>query len=131
MIPNVNDKELSAVLALPGNKRYDYFVKRVVDWEQIWSLKNSHGWILAADEFEHEVVPVWPHAKFAELCAIDIWAGTTAEKISLSDWLQKWIVGLIRDQRNIAVFPTPSNCGILISPQRLQEDMEAEMQNYE
>jgi hypothetical protein len=65
----MHDKEFESVLALSGSERYAYFVKRVADWAELWSLKTEDGWVLAGDDAGHELVPIWPHQRFAMACA--------------------------------------------------------------
>src|SRR5215207_3374474 len=45
----MDDKEFEAVLSLPAQPRYAYLLKRVVDWERIWSLGTQEGWALSSD----------------------------------------------------------------------------------
>jgi hypothetical protein len=43
----VNPKQMEAVLALPGPKRFQHFIKVVADWQEVWGLYRD-GWALAA-----------------------------------------------------------------------------------
>jgi hypothetical protein len=43
----MDDKEFEAVFSLPAQRRYAYLLKRVVDWERIWSLGTQEGWALS------------------------------------------------------------------------------------
>ena len=70
---NISEPEFRSILTLPGAKRYSYFIKKVSDWEEVWSLRNQDGWALAADPAGCEVVPVWPHQRFAEACIEGGW----------------------------------------------------------
>jgi hypothetical protein len=45
----VNSREFANVVGLTPAKRYEYFVKRVADWAQVWSLRDDEGWALAGD----------------------------------------------------------------------------------
>jgi hypothetical protein len=128
---SMNDQEFSAVLALPGDRRYAYFIKRVVDWQQVWSLASVDGWMLAGDNVGHELVPVWPHPRFAAACAVEQWAGAEPQVITLSAWLAHWLPGILRDQRQIAVFPTPTVQGIVRAADRLKQDLDQELMRYE
>ncbi len=67
----ISDAEFAAVCALPAAERYAHFVKQVADGEEVWSLRNADGWVLSGNEAGDELVPVWPHARYAEACAID------------------------------------------------------------
>jgi hypothetical protein len=123
----VNDKEFATVLALDGAARYEHLVKRVADWREIWGLADANGWAIAADASEREALPVWPHARFAEACAIDAWAGRAPRSIDIAAWLERWIPGLIRDERLVATFPTPVDRGVLVSPDRFELELRAEL----
>src|SRR5882724_9595574 len=101
---NMNGKEFESVVQLPPEKRYEYFVKKVADWEELWSLW-SDGWALMGDKGHGEAVPVWPHALFAEASAVGEWLGYAPKRIALEEWLNKWIPGMEIDHRAVAVFP--------------------------
>src|SRR5947208_1756900 len=101
----IHPEELRRVPLLPVRERYEYFVKHVADWEEIWSLKNVDGWVMLGSDKEQEHVPVWPHPEYARMVAVGSWADCAPEVISLDNWLERWIPGMIRDQRLVAVFP--------------------------
>ncbi|WP_236824386.1 DUF2750 domain-containing protein [Bacillus subtilis] len=41
----MNEKELEMTLKLDPDQRYRYFIKKVVDYEEVWSLSNDKGWV--------------------------------------------------------------------------------------
>jgi hypothetical protein len=125
------DKEFESVLSLSGSERYRYFVKKVADWEAIWSLRTQEGWILAGDDQGNELVPVWPHERFAVACATGNWSDSEPVRIEISTYLERWIPGMVRDRRLVAIFPTPSDKGVVVTPERLRQDLEAELSLYE
>ena len=127
----MRDKEFEAVLNTPGPKRYLYTVKKVADFEEVWSLWSDNAWVLAADDAQHELVPIWPHPRFAAACATGVWSQSEPRMIELSTWLEKWIPGIGRDSRLIAVFPTASDKGVVVSSDRLKSDLEDEVSQYE
>jgi len=127
-IPTEN--EIRALIAAPAAKRYEYWIKKVADQQQVWSLWKD-GWALASDTPGHEYVPVWPHMKYAELCATGQWAGYVPRDIALTSWLDRWISGMENDNRRVAVFPTPSDRGIAVSPRKLESDLREELSQYE
>jgi hypothetical protein len=125
------DEEIKSVLALDGAKRYGYCVKKAADQQQLWSLGQENGWALASDDVGRELVPVWPHEKFAFVCANGIWAGYQAKAIDLDAWLERWIPGMEKDTRLIAVFPTPQDKGVVVEPRRFETDLREELAQYE
>jgi Protein of unknown function (DUF2750) len=122
----MRDKEFESVLALPGDRRYAYFIKRVADWELVYSLAADDGWALAGDDGGHELLPIWPHERFAAACTMGNWAGYQPRSIEASDWMELWLPGLVRDHRLVAVFPTPASHGVVVRPDRLKDDLQAE-----
>lgn len=128
---NISDQEYESVIVLSGAKRYSYFVKKTADWEKVWSLRNQDGWVLAADTTGLQLVPVWPHERYAQACLTQKWQDCKPAAIDLEAWMQRWIPDMIRDGRRVAVFPTPNDKGIVVEPTRLQNDIGDECEQYE
>lgn len=126
----VHDKEFAEMIGMPPPDRYALFVRRVADWKEVWSLRTSDGWCLLATENGTELVPVWPHQRFADACA-DAQKQEQSVAISLDHWLDKWLPGMIGDGRQVAVFPIPGGKGVVASPERLKADLLAECEQYE
>lgn len=126
----MHDEEFAALLGMPAPDRYALFVRRVADSEEIWGLRTNDGWCLMANEDGAELIPVWPHHRFADACA-DAQKQEQSATISLGDWLDKWLPGMTRDGRQVAVFPVPDGKGIVVSPERLKTDLLAECEQYE
>jgi hypothetical protein len=123
--------EIAAVLQLDAPKRYSYWVKKTADQQVVWSLWQQDGWALAGDDQGHELVPVWPHEKFAGLCSRDVWAGYLPKPVDLDIWIERWIPGMERDSRLVAVFPTPEDRGVIVEPAKVADDLREELANYE
>jgi hypothetical protein len=123
--------EVNSVLLLDAPKRYEYLIKKVADQEIIWSLSKQDGWAIAADPARREAVPVWPHREFAQLCATASWSGYTPRAIELEAWMNRWISGMEKDNRLVAVFPTPNDKGVCVDPSRFDADIRQELENYE
>jgi hypothetical protein len=131
MIYQVNDKELESVLALPAPKRYQYFIGKITDWQELWSVANADGWVLMRDNEGNELVPVWPAQRFASACCVEDWTTNAPKRIALSDWLSKWTPGMSADGRRTAVFPTPNDQGIVRTAEDLKRDIDLALEAYE
>lgn len=127
----VGDAELKAVMSLDSPKRYTYFLEKVADWEEIWSLGDDDGWALISDGLGNELIPVWPASAYAFACCTDIWKQYRPQQITLENWLQKWIPGMIADKRSVAVFPLPNDKGIVVAPKHLHDDLKEAIEQYE
>jgi hypothetical protein len=127
---DLRPEEREAVLKLPAAERYAYFVKRCADWEQIWGLRDERGWVTA----EHDgqvLMPAWPHADYAQACALDDWNGAEPTAIDLKEWLESWLPDLEAKDQMVAVFPVPEGAGVAVEPARVRRDLEAEAELYE
>jgi hypothetical protein len=125
----VNEHEFRNVVAQAAPVRYKYFVTRVADWGELWSLRSQSGWVQAKDENGRMVFPVWPHPRYAEACATEAWQGCHAESIDLDTWLSRWIPAMKEEKRWVAVFPTPQCVGICVSPDHLESDLLSELES--
>ncbi len=126
----MHQREFDSVLKLDVNSRYKYFIKRVADWKEVWGVKAGDGWVMVGDSEGHEAMPVWPHARFADAYA-EKNGGGKAEMIDLDTWRDRWISGLTRDGRLVAVFPTPDNQGVLLIASIVQNDIDQELSTLE
>ena len=126
----MHPEKLKQVLTLSGDERFDYLVRKVADLEEIWGLAYD-GWALSEDDSGQMAVPVWPEADFAAACATGDWAGMQPKPIALADFFEKWIPGMERDNRMVAVFPIPSGRGVFVNPSRLGDALKEEKQQYE
>ena len=110
IIPNKN--EITNVLKLSANKRYEYFIKKVVDTENIWSLRESEGWALIGDDKGNTYMPLWPLQAFASLCATKDWEGYKTELIDINYFLEEFIYTLKDNNILPCIFLTLEDRGI-------------------
>ena len=127
---HIHDKEFAALTGMSALDRYSVFIDRVADWEEVWSLRSANGWCLMVDDSGVEMIPVWPHERFATAFASNN-SQEQAASIALDDWLDKWLPRMLKDGRQIAVFPVPSGHGIVVSPERLMADLLAQCEGLE
>ncbi|WP_153556166.1 DUF2750 domain-containing protein [Roseimaritima sediminicola] len=129
---DANPNEVASVWALSAPERYEYLVNKVADWEEVWSVASEDsGWALLGDDRGGEACPIWPAKAFAEACCVDDWADRVPKPIGLSEWRERWLPGLAADQRKIAVFPLPSDAGMIVDPLRFSDDLIEALEGYE
>lgn len=122
-------KEFEAVLKLPGSKRYEYFIKKVADSEELWGLYND-GWAMVADDNGKEMIPFWPKKEFAEACCSNDWKDYTPEPIDLNEFIDCWLVDMGNSGLLAAVFYTKDDRGVVLEPEKLLENLKEELENY-
>src|SRR5688572_23562720 len=98
----MNAKQIQAVIALPGPKRYEHFVKVVADRREVWGLFNE-GWALAGTSDGQQVFPFWPAREYAEICAEGLWDGFAPREIDLDGFLDVFVPNLAQEKTAIGV----------------------------
>jgi len=127
----MNNKKIENVLNLSAEDRYNYFIRKSVDFEEVWGLKDKDGWALLGSDNKEKLFPIWSEKEFAELCAVDNWDNYVPAVILLSDFLNKLLPKLEKDNILFAVFLTPKNKGIVVAPKKVKMDIENECEQYE
>lgn len=125
-----NPKQYEAVIGLPADQRYQHFIGRVADWEEMWSLKNADGWVGLANDEGQECIPLWPHPDYAAALATGDWADCSPVRIGLDAFLNRWVEGMNEDSVHVAVFPNLDERGVVVPPDRLKSDLEAELEKF-
>ena len=126
----VNDAEFTSVLALPGPRRYEYFVKRAASHGRLWGLRGERGWVIAEDDEGDQHFPVWPHPRFAQALATGQWSDAVPMAIDIDEWVDEWLPELDGDAMRVAVFQTPVDEGVGVSPQRMKRDLDTELEQF-
>jgi len=124
----MNSKEFEAVLKLPGPKRYEYFIKKVVDSEKVWGLYND-GWAMSQDNEGGILIPFWPREEFAQFCAKDDWENYLPKSINLYDYLDKWLPGIKKDGYKPSIFSNNQET-VVVDIETLFNDLKRELDNY-
>jgi len=127
----LNKAEFDNVLKLAGPARYRHFIARIADWQQVWTLRQPDGFVTLGDDEGHICVPLWPHADYAMAFAVGDWSTCVPVDIDLDSFKEKWLPGMTRDSYLVAVFPTPSQKGVVVEPARLADDLNEELAKIE
>jgi len=126
----LSSEHIRAVTALPGPKRYSYFVKKSADRGSVWGLYDG-GWATMRSEHNVAHMPVWPTADFAALCASGEWRTYKPSEVEVHVFLDQLLPQLRKDRTGVAVFVTPNDRGAVPSLDVLERDMRAELSRIE
>ena len=119
-------EQVGAILTLPPEQRFDYFVERVVEYGELWSLAEGDAWMVLSDEGE-DYLPVWPHPDLAAAWAGDAHQGSAPKAIPLSIWLERWAPGMEADGTLLAVCPGEDPDGVVVEAVELKVAFEQAM----
>lgn len=109
---------------LPAEDRYDYFLSESAKHGTVWTLQGDGGFVAFRDEEGHDCFPFWPALELAESLANDDWSDCKGEPLELDVFMTRWLPGMARDARLVAVFSAPDGTGIVIDPLELLRDLE-------
>ena len=84
-----------------------------------------------SDEEGTRYVSLWPHARYAEACAVDEWNGASPTAVEVHELVENDLPKMDVDGVMLAVFPTPDDAGFIIPPAELREALQAELAQYE
>ena len=116
----LSDTERNAAVQLNADYRYDHFISKVAQHQQLWTLKDEKGLLLLESEGD-VCLPLWPHARYAQDWIQGDLAGYAPQSITLAVFLERWAEGLEQDQIAVAVFPLPDAAGIVEEASELAE----------
>ena len=122
-----NPKEVEAMFKRKGPERYKYTLRRILDCEQVWSLRNSEGWALFGGNNVSAAMPIWPAEQFAKLCAIEDFSDCVPEMIPLRSFIEEWLSKLDNDNVLIAVLPDTSSNAVVVDARRFGTDLSNEV----
>jgi hypothetical protein len=123
--------QFAALLSSDGPARFKHFIGRATDFEVVWGLRNTDGWVSLADDTGARGFPVWPHPDYATACATESWADCLPAKIDVHEFTEEWLPDMAEQQVRIAVFPTPSMKGVWITAEELRHFLTEELRRYE
>jgi hypothetical protein len=127
---NPNQIEVEKISALKPFDRYQYTVKKVADFELIYTLAHEDGtWALAEVEGK-TIVSLWPAIVYAQANATNVWADYKPLAILLDELLSTRLKSFEENGFLINVFSKLGKTGFIVSSDEFRADLEEELENY-
>ena len=130
----ISKQEFEAITKLVPEKRYDYFIKRICDWEQVWTLYDDDCIILNEDKKGDLFILLFPFEPFASYYAIrtEGMRNAVCKSYSIEDFFGSFLEKLLSNNITKAlVFPIPNGFGLNVPIKTIKEDVNEELENYE
>lgn len=125
----LSSEEIKSGINLQESLRYQHFLKKVADWEQVWELFEN-GWAMAETSSKELVFPLWPAQEYATLCVADYWGKYIPKSFSGDDLLRERLPNLHKDGITAGVFYTPKDEGVVVDAMKLANDLKVELEKY-
>ena len=128
----MNIPQLENVLSLSTEERYQHFVSKVGDWQQLWILttKEKNSYQRKTGEGS-EYLTVWPHPDYATKIDGEWKLDCVATEIDFNSFVEKWIPDLERKGMKVGVFPDLNGNVWIIDPSELKDVLLEEAAQYE
>lgn len=123
--------EFGKIIALSSEERYQHFLKKVADWEELWALSDGEGWVVQATSDNRPYITLWPHPEFAKDAVKRFLPGNEVEEIDFEFLLEQCIPLLKREGIAISILPNHEWQAVLLSADQFEADLREEMTNYE
>lgn len=126
----LHPKEKENILKLKPFDRYKYFMRKVADFEELWTVVDGYGDI-GLSEIENEtLISMWPKEPFIESCLSGKWENHSPFKLTLDD-LEESVIPLISENNYlINVFPKDNKTGFVVNLNEFIRDLNEELENY-
>lgn len=126
----MNSGKLKHILALSLEEKYYYFIRKCAEFEEVWGLFDE-GWAILTDDQNNTVIPFWPEEEIALYNCSNSWVTYQPKSISLNDFIDKWIPGMIKDKRLANIFYLEeTSLKAIVTPQQLLDDLNSEIEKY-
>lgn len=123
--------QIEHLIRTDGRRRYEFSVKKIVDWECAWGLSNSAGWMMTEDDDGNEIFPLWPAKVFAELCNVDAELKFEAKAIELDGLMEELLQNLMEKEILVALFNVPESIDVpVVKAADFLRDLDAECSKY-
>ncbi|PLS18236.1 DUF2750 domain-containing protein [Bacillus sp. M6-12] len=125
----MSPKEFEAVFHSPVQVRYEYFIKRAADFEEVWVLTNEGEVALSGNENDELLLPLWPFKEYAEACKNGEWKTYIAENINIYEFIDEYIISLKEDKIRLSIFFNNKDSAV-VETDILVSDLNKELEQY-
>ncbi|WP_353151448.1 DUF2750 domain-containing protein [Chryseobacterium sp.] len=127
----MHSKEIENILKLEPFKRYEYFIKKAADFEQLWTIVDEEGDYAISEIDEFSLISFWPNEEFVALDLEQGWEGCRSLRITLDD-LRDDIFDIITSENYlINVFPINGRSGFVVNLEEFKRDLNEELEKIE
>ncbi len=127
----LNKMEIENVSKLDTFKRYKYFIKKVADFEELWTLIDENSDFALSEIDNHFFISFWTAEEFIKSNLDNGWKNHTPLKMSLN-YFEENVMPVIQENNYlINVFPVNGKSGFVVSINEFVRDLNEELENYE
>lgn len=123
----MNNKKKENILKLEPFKRYQYFIKKIADFEELWTIVDENGNYAISEIDDFSLISFWTAEEFIFPNLEEGWKNCKPLKINL-EYLEEELFTEIASQNYlINVFPINEKSGFVVSLDEFKRDLEEEL----
>lgn len=123
----MDENQFQTLIKLDPGQRYRFSIQKMIETREVWSLADDQLWAVGQDPMGRQFLPIWPHPDLADRCRTKNWTEHQPKVIALDAWRERWIPGIHTSNKFISVFPVPKAGAVMVSPERMRRDIDAQL----
>ena len=126
----MHPKEIENILKLTPFERYQYFIRKIADWEIAYSLIFLDGDYAVSTIDDKKLFPIWSAKEFAELSKTDGWESCNIIELTFDDFELTLFDYIDENNLLLNVFPIDKT-GFVVSLEEFARDLKDELEQYQ
>ncbi len=127
---NLNTKEIESVSRLAPFERYKYFIKRVVGFGFLWTIKDKNNDLALLSIGDNILVSLWSAEPFIKSNLEGDWQEFVPYKIDLDEFVDTYLPLILKEEYLINIFPLNKKAGFVVDVEEFSRDLNMELDNY-
>ena len=128
---NLNSREIENVSNLAPFKRYRYFIKKIADFEELWTLTDENGDVALSKVGDNTLVSFWTAKPFVNNNLEGGWEKCSPHKLNLDEFEETFLPLIVENGYLINVFPVNGKSGFVVNINEFTRDLNEELENYQ
>ncbi|WP_336690599.1 MULTISPECIES: DUF2750 domain-containing protein [unclassified Chryseobacterium] len=127
----MNQKQIENILKLEPQKRYEYFIRKVADFEELWTIVDENGDYALSSVDDKTLVSFWSAEEFIGSNLDDEWSNCKTLKLSLDDLTDEVLPYIADNDYLMNIFPINGRSGFIVDLEEFSRDFTEELKKYE
>lgn len=127
----LHPREIENVSKQEPFDRYKYFIRKVADFEEFWTIVDEKGDLGLSVVNEKTLIALWTAEDFIKSNLDGNWKNHTPVKMTLDDFKELISPIVLENNYLISVFPVNSKSGFIVTFDEFVRDMNKELEQYE
>ncbi len=127
----VTNKEIDSVSSLDAFSRYRYFIKKIADFEEVWTIQDENQEYALSDVDDNTFVSLWSAEEFIKTNLSEGWENCEPIKLDLEKLGEELIPYASDNCYLINIFPVNGKSGFIVSVDEFVRDLNEELEQYD